>query len=296
MSSTALWLAIVLSGCSGGGRPAEERARPGATRNTLEKIRRAGVVRIAYSNEVPYAYYERTTGKLTGAAPEVARYVLQQMGVPRIEGVLTDFGSMIPGLMANRFDIIAAGMYITPTRCRQIAFSEPISCMGQAFLVKAGNPLGLHSYDDAAKNSKGRLGVVAGGVEIQYARLAGVPAARTTVFPDPPSALAGLQVGRIDALGGPLPSLRHLLNQAGDRRLERADPFREPIINGKPAKLCDAIGFRKEDTVLLEEFNRHLKKFIGSKEHVETIKPFGFQDSDVPSGTTAERLCSPWSP
>ena len=296
MRSTLLWLAIVLSGCAGGGRPAGDRARSGASGNNLENIRRAGVVRIAYSNEVPYAYYDKTTGKVTGAAPEVARYVLQQMGVRRIEGVLTDFGSMIPGLMANRFDIIAAGMYITPARCRQIAFSEPISCMGQAFLVKAGNPLGLHGYGDASKNSAARLGVVAGGVEIQYARLAGVPAERTTVFPDPPSALAGLQAGRIDALGGPLPSLQHLLNQASDRGIERADPFREPVINGKAAKLCDAIGFRNEDTALLEEFNRHLKKFIGSKQHLEIIRPFGFQKSDVPEGVTAERLCSPWSP
>ena len=35
------------------------------------------------------------------------------MGINQVEGVLTEFGSLIPGLQARRFDIIAAGMYVT---------------------------------------------------------------------------------------------------------------------------------------------------------------------------------------
>jgi polar amino acid transport system substrate-binding protein len=35
------------------------------------------------------------------------------MGIHQIEVVTTDFGSLIPGLQAGRFDVIAAGMYRT---------------------------------------------------------------------------------------------------------------------------------------------------------------------------------------
>ena len=32
-------------------------------------------------------------------------------------------GFVIPGLNAGRFDLIAAGLFITPERCEQVAFS-----------------------------------------------------------------------------------------------------------------------------------------------------------------------------
>ena len=60
--------------------------------------------------------------------------------------MLTEFGSLIPGLKAGRFDIIAAGMFVNPTRCEEIAFSEPSYGIGQAMLVPAGNPKGIKDY------------------------------------------------------------------------------------------------------------------------------------------------------
>ncbi|MCH5710081.1 transporter substrate-binding domain-containing protein, partial [Salmonella enterica] len=91
-------------------------------------------------------------------------------------GVLTEFGSLIPGLQAKRFDIIAAGMYVTPERCGQVAFSNPTYGVGQAFLVKQGNPKNLHSYEDVVKNPDAKLGVVVGAIEAEYASKVKVPA------------------------------------------------------------------------------------------------------------------------
>jgi polar amino acid transport system substrate-binding protein len=262
---------------------------------TLEGIRQAGAARIGYNNEIPFAFYDTATRQVTGETPEVVRHILRKMGIAQVEGILTEFGGLIPGLNAGRFDIIASGMYVTPMRCEQIAFSEPISCVGQVFLVKSGNPLGLHSYEDAGRQPTARLGIVSGGIELQYARSARIPEDRITIFPDPPSALAGLQAGRVDAMGGPFPSLQTLLNQAGDSQIELAQPFHEPIIEGKAVKLCEAVGFRKEDTELRSEFNSHLKAFLGTKEHLDLIRPFGFRESEIPSGVTTEELCRPWA-
>jgi polar amino acid transport system substrate-binding protein len=262
---------------------------------TLEGIRQAGIARIGYNNEIPFAYYDTATRQVTGEAPEVVRHVLRKMGVSEINGILTEFGGLIPGINARRFDIIASGMYVTPPRCEQIAFSEPISCVGQAFLVKAGNPLQLHGYDDAGKHATARLGIVSGGIELQYARSGKIPEERITIFPDPPSAFAGLQAGRVDAMGGPFPSLQTLWKQAGDPQIEIAQPFHEPVIEGKAVKLCEAVGFRKEDAVLLAEFNAALKTFLGSKEHLDLVRPFGFTESEIPSNISTAELCRPWS-
>ena len=125
--------------------------------STLERVKREGVVRVGFANENPYAY-AKPDGTLSGEAVEVARAVFQAMGIDEMEGVLTEFGSLIPGLQAGRFDVITAGMYVNPNRCEQILFANPEYKIGEALVVEAGNPLGLNSYEDIAANPNSHTG------------------------------------------------------------------------------------------------------------------------------------------
>jgi polar amino acid transport system substrate-binding protein len=252
----------------------------------------SGPVRIGYSNEAPFAYYDNQTGELTGESVEVTRRVLEKMGVTQVEGVITEFASLIPGLKAGRFDLIAAGMWILPPRCREILFSEPLSCILQGMLVRKGNPLNLHSYRDVTRHESARLGVVAGGVELMFARAAGIPESRLFIFPDQPSAVAGLQAGRVDANAGPAPAHRDLLLKPSTSGLEAIRSFAQPQASGLPARTCSGIGFRKGDKQHLDEFNRHLTAFIGTPEHLELIRSFGFTEAELPAGMTTEELCT----
>jgi polar amino acid transport system substrate-binding protein len=252
----------------------------------------SGPVRIGYSNEAPFAYYDNQTGELTGESVEVTRRVLEKMGVTQVEGVITEFASLIPGLKAGRFDLIAAGMWILPPRCREILFSEPLSCILQGMLVREGNPLNLHSYRDVTRHESARLGVVAGGVELMFARAAGIPESRLFIFPDQPSAVAGLQAGRVDANAGPAPAHRDLLLKPSTSGLEAIRSFAQPQASGLPARTCSGIGFRKGDKQHLDEFNRHLTAFIGTPEHLELIRSFGFTEAELPTGMTTEELCT----
>ena len=131
----------LLAACSDSGsdKPAQGASAPAAG-GTLEAAKAAGKIRIGYANEAPFAFMDSKEAKVTGESVEIARVVLKRMGINEVEGVLTEFGSLIPGLQAKRFDIIAAGMYVTPERCGQVAFSNPTYGVGQAFLVKQGNP------------------------------------------------------------------------------------------------------------------------------------------------------------
>ena len=271
-------LSFLLLGCSIG-------TQPGGFEGS-------GPVRIGYSNEAPFAFYDNRTGKLTGESVEVTRRVLAEMGITQVEGVITEFASLIPGLKAGRFDLIAAGMWILPPRCREILFSEPLSCILQGMLVQQGNPLNLHSYLDVTRHESARLGVVAGGVELMFARATGIPESRLFIFPDQPSAVAGLQAGRVDANAGPAPAHRDLLRKPSISELEAIDPFVQPRAAGLPARTCSGIGFRKEDRKHLDEFNRHLTAFIGTPEHLELIRTFGFTEAELPAGMTTEELCA----
>lgn len=273
-------LAVLLAACSPGQEPLLARIEAGKT------------IRVGFANEPPYAYLDPETGELTGEAPEVARHVLGELGGGHIEGVLTEFGALIPGLKAGRFDVIAAGMYVTPERAKEIAFSDPTYSMGEAFLVKTGNPLSLHAYADVAGHATARLGVVSGAIELDYARKTGVPEERIVVFPDAQSALAGLRAGRIDAYAGTALTVRDLHRKVADPGLAVADPFEDPIIDGRVSRGYGAFGFRPADADAVGAVNAVLRRYIGSEEHLERVRPFGFTASDLPGGVTTADLLS----
>jgi polar amino acid transport system substrate-binding protein len=260
-------------------------ASPAAAESTLERIERQGYVRVAFANEAPFGY-ATSSGKLTGEAPEIAKAVFAKMGVKQVDGVLTEWASLIPGLRAGRFDMIAAGMFVNPKRCAQVAFSEPTYTLGQSFLVRNGNPHDLHSYSDVKKDSGIKLGVMAGAVERGYARDADIPDSQIVELPDQASMLAAVRAGRVDAAALTALSIQRMAEKGG-AKVERAEPFMTP----KAAEGSGAFAFRKEDASLRNEFNEYLTEFVGSPEHLKLVKPFGFTKNELPQQATAE-LCS----
>ncbi len=259
--------------------------------STLERARQRGVIRIGYANEAPYGYLNTATGQVSGEAPELAREILRRMGVARVEPVVTEFGSLIPGLKAGRFDIIAAGMYITPPRCQEIAFSNPTYVIGEAFIVRRGNPLALHSFEDVAEHSTARIGFVGGTVEHGYARAVGIPEERIFLFPDNISSLTAVRTGRIDAAAATRLTVHNLLEKSQADDLERADPFHDPRINGRVEMGYGGFGFRLRDRDFVDEFNQELARFLGTPEHLELTRPFGISEETLPGNITAADLC-----
>lgn len=261
-----------------------------AAETTLEKARTDGFIRVGFPNQVPYAYATEE-GKLTGADAELARMVVERMGIKVMDGVLTEFASLIPGLKAGRFDVVLA-MFVNPKRCAEIAFAEPIYGIGQALVVKQGNPKKIMSYDDLVSREDVQFAIMSGAVQGIYAKKLNIPEARVLSFPDGPSAVAAVGTGRADAFGISSLSARRLVEAAGSGAgVEIVSGFKDPVIDGKPARGYGAFGFRKADEDLLAEFNRALKEILGSPEHIATIKEFGFAEDNLPDKTTAE-LCS----
>jgi polar amino acid transport system substrate-binding protein len=261
-------------------------AVPALAQSTLEKAKEAGYIRVGFANEAPFGF-ATPDGKLTGEAPEVAKAVLAKMGITEVDGVLTEFGSLIPGLKAGRFDIIAAGMFVNPARCAEIAFSEPSYGIGQAMLVPEGNPKGIADYASFVDDGDLKLAVMAGAVEAGYAGDAGVDAGQLVTLPDQSSLVAAVQAGRADAAALTALSIADMASKADG--VESTKPFGE--VAGASVKGHGAFGFRQEDTDLLEAFNTELAAFLGSPEHVALVEPFGFGADYLPNKTTAE-LCA----
>jgi polar amino acid transport system substrate-binding protein len=251
---------------------------------TLERIQSTGTVRIGYANEAPFAYTE-TSGKVTGESPEIATKVFTAMGVKKVEPVLTEWGALIPGLRAGRFDVIAAGMYITPPRCRQVIFTDPHYQIPDTLLVKRGNPKNLHSYADVAKNPDVRLAIMSGTAELGYARAEGVSDEQIVQVPDTTAQLQAVRAGRADASVGTALTMKGLAAKGGDS-VEAIANFKDD-----PAHIgYGALAFRPEDKDLRDAVNQQLKKWLGSDEPLQTVKPFGFDKSNLTDKSAAE-LC-----
>lgn len=253
---------------------------------SLDEYRDRGYVRGAFVNERPFGYIGRD-GQPTGEAPAIAREILGRVGIGELRGALTEWPSLLPGLEAGRWDVITAGMYITPERCEQVVFSDPTYRVGQAFLVLAGNPYDLHSYDDLRDHPGLVLGVMDGAVEFDFARRAGIPERRIETIPNQAEMLSAVRGGRVDAVALSTLSIEMMAREGGDR-VERTEPFDTPDY----AWGYGGFAFRPADRDLRDAFNDELRQFVGTDEHLELIAEFGFAEDNLPAGVTADQLCA----
>ena len=262
-----------------------------AASGTLARAIEQGYITIGFANENPYAYKDEN-GNLTGEAVEIAKVVLNNLGVNEVRGELTEFGALIGGLQAERFDMITAGMFVNPDRCAAVLFANPEYSIGEGLAVKAGNPLNLHSYADIAAHDSAKVAVMAGAIEIGYLEKSGVPADRIVIVPDQDAAINALQSGRADAMTMTGPALQSRLDAAKDDSLERVADFEQPVIDGKDVRGYGASAFRQADTAFRDSFNAELEKMKQSGELLEILQRFGFTESELPGDMTAEELCN----
>ncbi|MBY2996260.1 ectoine/hydroxyectoine ABC transporter substrate-binding protein EhuB [Rhizobium leguminosarum] len=255
-----------------------------AADDKLEQLKEQGFARIAIANEPPFTAVG-ADGKVSGAAPDVARAIFEKLGVKEVVASISEYGAMIPGLQAGRHDAITAGLFMKPERCNAVAYSEPILCDAEAFALKKGNPLKLTSYKDIADNPDAKIGAPGGGTEEKLALEAGVPRDRVIVVPDGQSGIKMLQDSRIDVYSLPVLSIHDLMAKANDPNLETV----APVVNAPV--YCDGAAFRKQDVALRDAFDVELKKLKESGEFAKIIEPYGFSAKAAMS-TSREKLCA----
>jgi len=259
---------------------------------TFERIKKDGVVRIGFANEAPWSFAQ-SDGTIAGADYELASLIFSKLGVASLEGVITKFGSLIPGLKADRFDVVVAGFYIRPARCEQVAFSEPTVAVGDAIIVKAGNPKKISSYKSVIADPSLKLGGVVGAATAQNAKNAGVPDSQLIMFPDFVSAIAALKAGRVDGALQTAITAQTTVKSSNDPTIERALPFEQAVINSKPTVNYAGFAFRPEDKDLVSAFNAELVKTLGGPEHLKILEKYSISPNEIPKGVTTESLCKP---
>jgi polar amino acid transport system substrate-binding protein len=251
----------------------------------MDRIEAGQPIRIGFANEIPFAY-PGDDGSPQGFVNAHTLGVLEKMGHTDIEPVQTEWGGLIPGLQAGRFDIITGGMNILASRCENVAFSEPMARIGDAFLVEAGNPMGIGNYDDI-RDSGAVMVTGAGYSNIEQAREAGVEDANIMQVPGPTEILAAVRAGRADAGAGTFFTMRQLADST-DGELDVTDPGAMPehLINWA------GIAFREDDRDFVDAFNEAQAEYLGTDEMLEAVAEYGYGEESLPGDVTTEWVCA----
>lgn len=262
----------------------------GGGSSQLDDLRKAGTIKIGIAGEQPYGYTD-ASGRVTGEAPEVARAIFAKLGVPNVQAKQTDFDTLIQGLNAGQFDMVAAGMDITAKRCQSATFSVPDYTALVAFLVPKGNPKQVTDF--ASAKAKGvTLAVESGAVEKDYATAAGIPDGQMQSFTSPDELLSAVTTGRAYAAVLTDISFKTLIKQNPTANVEVTPGF-SPVVNGKKQGETGGFVFRKNETDLVDQFNQHLTQMHSSGEWLKIAQPFGFSQGNIPGAdVTTAKLCA----
>lgn len=258
---------------------------------TLAEIQESGTIRIAVANEIPYGYVD-PSGNALGAGPDVAKALMEQLGVENIEWVTTNFSSLIPGLQADRFDMVAAEMAILPDRCGQVLFSEPNTSYGEGLLVAEGNPKDIHAYSDFADNPELRVAIMAGADQLEMMQKLGVSEANLVTIASNADAISTVSTGRADAYAATSLTASELAAQGNG--VEVAAEFTDPVIDGTEVRSWGGFTFASGNEELRDAVNGALAEFRDTPEWVEILTGYGFTQSDVEGSATrtTEELCT----
>lgn len=123
-------MALGISAC-------EKKADPNADR--LELVQSSKVLRLGTETTYPPMEFTDEQGNKIGFDIDMVTYIAEKLGA-KLEIITTDFAGITEGLGANRYDVIAATMNITPEREEKVLFSKPyIEAVGLSIIVKNGN-------------------------------------------------------------------------------------------------------------------------------------------------------------
>ena len=138
-----------------------------------ERLKDGHKLRLGFGTAVPWAY-AGDNGEALGFVNMIALTVLEEMGITEHETKVFEWSGLIPGINADRSDMVTGGMYILKSRCENMNFSDPIGVFGDAMLVPKGNPKNINNYADVIKTGA-KLVTGAGFNTVEAAKKYGVP-------------------------------------------------------------------------------------------------------------------------
>jgi cyclohexadienyl dehydratase len=139
---------------------------------------------------------QKVSGDLHGFDMDVLATLESALGV-RVEYVKMSFGTMIPDLLADKFDVAMSGMGRTPERARVATFSKPYMRYGKLLMIRAADSDRFRSLTDL-DNAGIKIGYNHGGLNDHFAKTR-FTRATPVGYPSNQLATVDLLAAKIDA-------------------------------------------------------------------------------------------------
>ena len=165
-------------------------------------------------------------------------------------------------------------MFITAERAR-VRFSVPVWAATDGFIVRSSDVRDFTSYEAIAGDDSIRVAAVAGQVQVETARRAGVPNDRIVEFADQDAAASAVLAGNADASVSTAPATSPTSGGWGIRGWYQ---WRTAARAG--AMACRSVRSRSTGRrELAHAFDRQLRHILGTAGHLEMMARYGFDEA-----------------
>jgi polar amino acid transport system substrate-binding protein len=213
------------------------------------------VVRIGTEGAYPPFNFIDQSGQLAGFDVEIGMALCERMKV-KCELVAQDWDGIIPALVAGKYDVIIASMFITDERKKVVSFSDPYYAAAMTHVVAKGSDIA--EFSDAALSGKA-VGAQSSTTQAEYVQKT-YPNADIRLYKTQDEANLDMANGRLDVMvGDVIPMLDWTLKTEDGKCCEIVG---EPITD--KAFVGDGVGMavRQEDNELRENLNKALAAIL----------------------------------
>jgi ABC-type amino acid transport substrate-binding protein len=187
-------VAIVAAGCTSSDKSSSAGGGGTSGESHLDKILKSKKLRVGMTLKFKPQMYRDANNQPAGYDVELVKQMAKDLGVELVIDD-QDFEGLIPGLLADKFDLISVGLVNTPERAKTMWFSKPYVPYKQVVVVN--DKAGVASIDQL--NAKGRtLTALVGSTAAEQAKRT-FPNARLQELEQQP-ALLEVASGRADGV------------------------------------------------------------------------------------------------
>lgn len=216
------------------------------------------------ANGAPWSFHDADSNRERGISVELMVEIGKDAGF-RVEFVPMTISELIPALNANKIDIVAANLLVTPARSQLVDFSEAIAPGGDGLIVPKIDATPYTSIQEIKGLS---VGVQAGSPFADIMQKSGLfPDLK--LFPSGGDAMRAVSAGAIQA------AVVGVNGAAYDMKLGRFPDLRLVDTYRPMVASVDAFSVRKGDSDLLQRINSALARLRASGSVEQILDRYG---------------------
>ncbi len=237
----------------------------------LESIKEKGVLTVASSNDVPFAYIDPKTNEFAGIDAEIIREVAKRLGINKVEMKQVPFESLLVELNNNQdIDMVTDGMYVTDERKKEALFTNIWYKESEAISVPKVSKI---AFKEDLKNAV--VGALKGTAFLELAQKWQKDGLvkDVIIFESQSELLSSVNTGKIDAAITDSILAAYLISKNNSFYLKILEPY-EPEA---PGMIAAAV--RKSDTTLADAVNEQIDDMKIDRTILKIFRKYGLDEN-----------------